>query len=87
MVESKRKDEYEVKIYKSFDDMPLKDDLLKGIYSTGFENPSIIQQKAIVPLIDKKDLIARFNSPISIWNWKNRNILYWSITACKSFFK
>ena len=62
MVESKRKDEYEVKIYKSFDDMPLKDDLLKGIYSTGFENPSIIQQKAIVPLIDKKDLIAQSQS-------------------------
>ena len=62
MVESKRKDEYEVKIYKSFDDMPLKDSLLKGIYSTGFENPSIIQQKAIVPLIDKKDLIAQSQS-------------------------
>jgi translation initiation factor 4A len=62
MVESKQKDEYEVKIYKSFDDMPLKDDLLKGIYSTGFENPSIIQQKAIVPLIDKKDLIAQSQS-------------------------
>ena len=62
MVESKRKDEYEVKIFKSFDDMPLKDSLLKGIYSTGFENPSIIQQKAIVPLIDKKDLIAQSQS-------------------------
>ena len=62
MVESKQKDEYEVKIYKSFDDMPLKDDLLKGIYLTGFENPSIIQQKAIVPLIDKKDLIAQSQS-------------------------
>ena len=38
-------------VYKSFDDMNLKDELLRGIYAFGFENPSAIQQKAIVPCI------------------------------------
>jgi translation initiation factor 4A len=35
----------------SFDNMGLKEDLLRGIYGYGFERPSMIQQKAIVPLI------------------------------------
>jgi superfamily II DNA/RNA helicase len=30
--------------------MNLKDDLLRGIYAYGFEKPSAIQQRAIVPL-------------------------------------
>ena len=31
--------------YESFDDMGLSDDLLRGIYSIGFEYPSVIQKK------------------------------------------
>ena len=34
-----------------FDDMDLKSELLRGIYGMGFEYPSPIQQKAIVPAI------------------------------------
>ena len=41
-----------VGVYQSFDDMNLKDDLLRGIYAFGFEKPSAIQQKAIVPCIE-----------------------------------
>jgi len=46
----------------SFDELSLKDNLLRGIYSYGFENPSIIQHKAI-PLFTKgRDLIAQAQS-------------------------
>ncbi len=33
-----------VKVIKSFEDMGLRDDLLRGIFSYGFEKPSAIQQ-------------------------------------------
>ena len=33
----------------TWDDFNLRDDLLRGIFSYGFETPSIIQQKAILP--------------------------------------
>ncbi len=32
-------------VVASFDDMNLKDDLLRGIYAYGFEKPSAIQQR------------------------------------------
>ena len=57
------KDEkYKITDYLTFDDMELKDELLRGIYSYGFEKPSTIQQKAIVPLVQKNDLIAQAQS-------------------------
>lgn len=46
----------------SFDDLSLKDDLLRGIYSYGFENPSFIQSKSIPIFISGKDLIAQAQS-------------------------
>ena len=51
-----------IDIIDSFDDMGLSDDLLRGIYSIGFENPSAIQQRAIVPLINGLDIIAQSQS-------------------------
>jgi len=47
---------------QSFDDMNLKDELLRGIYAYGFENPSAIQRQAIIPMTKKKDLIAQAQS-------------------------
>lgn len=38
-------------IVDSFDEMSLKEALLRGIYAYGFEKPSAIQQRAIVPCI------------------------------------
>ena len=52
----------EVKMYKSFDDMDLPDNLLRGIYSYGFEQPSKIQQLAIVPIKTKNDILAQAQS-------------------------
>jgi len=34
-----------------FDDMGLKEEVLRGIYAFGFKEPSPIQQKAILPII------------------------------------
>ena len=40
------------KIVDNFDDMNLKELLLRGIYAYGFEKPSAIQQRAIMPCIE-----------------------------------
>ena len=37
-------------------------ELLRGIYAHGFDNPSIIQQKSILSLFEKKDMIAQAQS-------------------------
>ena len=52
----------EVKIYETFDEMNLNRNLLKGVYSYGFEKPSNIQQRAIIPLANGKDIIAQSQS-------------------------
>lgn len=52
----------EIETIGQFDNMNLNENLLRGIYGYGFETPSSIQQKAIVPLINGKDLIAQAQS-------------------------
>ena len=47
---------------ESFEEMGLKKKLIQGIYSYGFEKPSVIQQKGIVPLTKNKDIIAQAQS-------------------------
>lgn len=47
---------------KTFEDLKLKEELVKGIYNYGFEKPSAIQQRSIIPLINKRDLIAQSQS-------------------------
>ena len=51
-----------MKNIETFDDMQLNDNLLRGILAYGFENPSTIQKQAIVPIIEKKDVIAQAQS-------------------------
>merc|ERR1711935_515142 len=46
----------------TFDEMNLKEDLLRGIYAYGFEKPSTIQQRAIVPIVKGFDTIAQAQS-------------------------
>ena len=50
------------KIVDSFDDMGLDPELLRGIYAYGFEKPSAIQQRGILPVIAKHDTIAQAQS-------------------------
>ncbi|TNM97940.1 hypothetical protein fugu_014186 [Takifugu bimaculatus] len=49
-------------ITDNFDDMNLKESLLRGIYAYGFEKPSAIQQRAIIPCIKGYDVIAQAQS-------------------------
>lgn len=46
----------------TFDDLNLDKNLLRGIYAYGFEKPSPIQQKGILPIIKGKDTIAQAQS-------------------------
>lgn len=54
--------------YQTFDDMPMFDcdepniDLLQGINSYGFSNPSAIQEIATAPIFEGKNLIAQSQS-------------------------
>ena len=50
--------------FETWDDehLELKPKLLRGIYGYGFENPSPIQKKAIIPIVQKNDVIAQAQS-------------------------
>jgi len=49
-------------IVDNFDRMNLREDLLRGIYAYGFEKPSAIQQRAVLPLTKGHDIIAQAQS-------------------------
>ncbi|CDW97019.1 hypothetical protein [Sporisorium scitamineum] len=49
-------------VIDNFDNMELKDELLRGVYAYGFERPSAIQARAIVPVIKGHDVIAQAQS-------------------------
>mmetsp|Transcript_27867 Transcript_27867/g.53016 ORF Transcript_27867/g.53016 Transcript_27867/m.53016 type:complete len:401 (+) Transcript_27867:111-1313(+) len=51
-----------VKVVNTFDAMGLREDLLRGLYAYGFEKPSAIQQRAVVPILNKRDVIAQAQS-------------------------
>ena len=46
----------------TWEELDMKTELLRGVYSNGFEKPSQIQKKAIRPIFDKKDVIAQAQS-------------------------
>lgn len=49
-------------VVDNFDEMSLREDLLRGVYAYGFEKPSAIQQRAIIPCIKGHDVIAQAQS-------------------------
>jgi len=49
-------------VVEQFDQMNLREPLLRGIYGYGFERPSAIQQRAIKPCIMGHDVIAQAQS-------------------------
>jgi len=51
-----------VEVVGSFDAMGIRDELLRGIYGYGFEKPSAIQQRAVLPIITGRDVIAQAQS-------------------------
>jgi len=48
--------------YASFEDMPIREELLRGLLAFGFENPSPIQKKAIVPISKGFDFLGQAQS-------------------------
>jgi translation initiation factor 4A len=48
--------------YESFDTMELSEELLRGIYANGFNTPSAIQKKGIMPIKSGRDLLAQAQS-------------------------
>ncbi|WJX15487.1 Eukaryotic initiation factor 4A-III A [Trifolium repens] len=51
-----------IKTITTFEEMGFKHDLLRGIYQFGFDKPSPIQQRAVVPIIQGRDVIAQAQS-------------------------
>uniref|UniRef100_A0A6B2FY43 RNA helicase n=1 Tax=Myxobolus squamalis TaxID=59785 RepID=A0A6B2FY43_MYXSQ len=52
----------EVVVVPTFEDMGLRSDLIRGIYSYGFEKPSAIQQRAVKMILSGRDTIAQSQS-------------------------
>jgi ATP-dependent RNA helicase len=52
----------DVQVASTFDAMELNENLLRGIYAYGFEKPSAIQQRAILPILEGRDAIAQAQS-------------------------
>lgn len=61
-IEFSAKSTKNIKVHATFEEMRLKGELLKGIYSYGFEAPSAIQSRAISQIISGKDTIAQAQS-------------------------
>jgi translation initiation factor 4A len=51
-----------VTVYPTFDEMELHEDILRGVYGIGFQKPSAIQQRGIVPIKDGRDILAQAQS-------------------------
>lgn len=47
---------------QTWDELDIESNILRGIYAYGFEKPSPIQQRAIRPIILKKDIVAQAQS-------------------------
>lgn len=59
--ESQIQTNYDKVVYK-FDDLNLKEELLRGVYGYGFVDPSAIQQRAILPITEGHDVLAQAQS-------------------------
>ncbi|EGW34699.1 ATP-dependent RNA helicase eIF4A [Spathaspora passalidarum NRRL Y-27907] len=52
---------YDNVVYK-FDDLNLKPNIVRGIFGYGYESPSSIQQRAILPITEGRDVLAQAQS-------------------------
>ena len=60
--QGENENENEIESIKTWDELDLKEDILRGIYRNGFENPTPIQSKAIKPIVQGRDIIAQAQS-------------------------
>ncbi|CAK9091925.1 unnamed protein product [Durusdinium trenchii] len=52
----------DVEVVRTFDALGLKENLLRGVYAYGFERPSAVQQRAILPILKGRDVIVQSQS-------------------------
>jgi superfamily II DNA/RNA helicase len=57
-----REDENNYETFNSWDELDIDINILRGIYSYGFEKPSPIQSKSIISIANGKDIIAQAQS-------------------------
>lgn len=48
-----------LEIIRSFDELNLREELLRGVYAYGFDKPSAVQKRAILPIIRNRDVIVQ----------------------------
>lgn len=48
--------------FETWDELPISPDLMRGIYTYGFETPSPIQKKSILSILNGSDIIAQAQS-------------------------
>lgn len=51
-----------ITLYDDFEKMDLQEKVLRGVYAYGLEKPSAIQQRAIIPCIQGRDVVAQSQS-------------------------
>jgi len=49
-------------VIPSFDSLGLSDNIIKGVYAYGFERPSAVQQRAVLPILKGRDVIVQSQS-------------------------
>jgi ATP-dependent RNA helicase len=49
-------------VVPSFDNLGLSEAVLKGVYAYGFERPSAVQQRAVLPILKGRDVIVQSQS-------------------------
>jgi len=54
--------ETSTELYENWDELKLSEGLTRGIYAYGFEKPTPIQGRAIMPIVAKRDIIAQAQS-------------------------
>jgi translation initiation factor 4A len=52
----------EIPTFSQWDELSVPTDILRGIYAYGFETPSPIQGKAIMPMVEGHDIVAQAQS-------------------------
>ena len=55
LIESSEK----IELIQSFDELNLNEQLLRGLYAYGFNKPSAVQKRAILPILKKRDVIVQ----------------------------
>lgn len=58
----KQEEKEEDMVFHKWDDLNINPAILRGIYNYGFEDPSPIQKKAILPILSGRDVIAQAQS-------------------------